>query len=223
MLGSNAWNTRELVEKRSRDGSFFLFAFSTIRNCGKIIGIGKPSFRTQSMRRFGLYAALAMYVYGLPATAEERFERWSLDQPGDFIFALSFKRSISFDDRTATSELAFLCNQEEKYVAVLLIPLDGTFKNRQNSIPVMIQKIEEQSDASDLMQRWEKGPGYVFLESPDKQEELASYLKDREAEGLKSVHFYFPNDLDASTRTTNHMVIDLTGVAAFANRCEPAQ
>ena len=179
------------------------------------------------MRRFGLYAALALCIYGLPATAEERFERWSLEQPGDFILALSFKRSISFDDRAATSELAFLCNQEEKYVAVLLIPLDGTFKNRQNSIPVVIQKIEEQSDASDLTQRWENGPGYIFLESPDTQEELASYLKDREAEGLKSVHFYFPNDPDASTQTTNHMVIDLAGfsagVAAFANRREPAQ
>ena len=175
------------------------------------------------MRRFGLYAALALCVCGLPATAEERFERWSLEQPVDFIFALSFKRSISFDDRTATSELAFVCNQEEKYVAVLLISLDGTFKNRQNSIPVMIQKIEEQSDASDLMQRWENGPGYIFLESPNEQEELASYLKDR-AEGSKSVHFYFPNDLDASTQRTNHMVIDLAGfsagVAAFANRCE---
>jgi hypothetical protein len=77
------------------------------------------------------------------------------------------------------------------------------------------------------MQRWENGPGYIFLESPDEQEELASYLKDRETEGMKSVHFYFHNDLDASTQTTNHMVIDLAGfsagVAAFANRCEPAQ
>jgi hypothetical protein len=125
------------------------------------------------MRRFGLYAALAPCVCGLPATAEERFERWSLEQPGDFIFALSFKRSISFDDRTATSELAFVCNQEEKYVAVLLIPLDGTFKSRQQTISVAIQKTEEQSDSSDLMQRWENGPGYISLESPDEQEQLA--------------------------------------------------
>ena len=180
------------------------------------------------MRRFGLYAALALCACGLPATAAaERFGQWSLEQPGDFIFALSFKRTISFDDRTATSELAFICNQENKYVAVLLIPLEGTFKNRQNSVPVVIQKTEEQSDASDLMQRWENGPDYIFLRSPDEQEELASYLKDREAEGVKSVHFYFPNDLDASTQTTNHMVIDLAGfsggVAAFTKRCEQAQ
>ena len=92
------------------------------------------------MPRFGLYAALALCIYGLPASAEERFERWSLEQPGDFIFALSFKRSISFDDRAATSELAFLCNQEEKYAAVVLMPLDGTFKSRQTSIPVVVQK-----------------------------------------------------------------------------------
>ena len=90
-----------------------------------------------------------------------------------------------------------------------------------------VQKIEEQSDASDLTQRWENGPGYIFLESPDEQEELASYLKHREAESVKSVHFYFPNDLDASMRTTNHVVVDVagfsSGVAAFANRCEQAQ
>jgi hypothetical protein len=65
------------------------------------------------MGGFGLYAALALCICGLPATAEERFERWSLEQPGHFIFALSFKRSISFDDRTATSELAFVCDQEK--------------------------------------------------------------------------------------------------------------
>ena len=60
------------------------------------------------MGRFGLYAALALCICGVPATAAaERFERWSLEQPGDFIVAL-FKRSISFDNRTATSELAFV-------------------------------------------------------------------------------------------------------------------
>ena len=121
----------------------------------------------------------------------------------------------------------FVCNQEEKYVAVLLIPLDGSFTGRHKATPVSIQKIEDQSGPTDLMQRWEDGPGYIFLESPDDQEELASYLKDREAEGVKSVHFYFPNDLDASTQTTNHMVVDVagfsSGVATFTSRCEQAQ
>jgi hypothetical protein len=180
------------------------------------------------MRLFGLYAVLALCVCGLPATAAaDRFGQWSLDQPGDFIFALSSKRTISFDDRTATSELAFVCNQENKHVAVLLIPLEGTFTSRRKASPVTIQKIKDKSGPSDLMQRWENGPGYIFLEPPDEQEELASYLMDREAEGVKSVHFYFPNDLDASKQTINHMVVDVagfsSGVAAFTSRCEQAQ
>ena len=36
----------------------------------------------------------------------------------------------------------------------------------------------------------------MFLESPDEQEVLATYLRDREAEGVKSVHFYFPSYFD---------------------------
>ena len=99
------------------------------------------------MRLFALYATAILYVCGLSVTlAAERFGQWSLEQPEDFIFALSLKRSISPDDRTATSELAFVCNQENKYVAVPLIPLDGTFTSRHEVIPVAIQKIEEQSD-----------------------------------------------------------------------------
>jgi hypothetical protein len=125
--------------------------------------IAQTAFLIKSMRRSSLHAALTLCVFGIPATAaSERFEQWSLEQPGDFIFALSFKRSISFDDRTATSEFASVCNQEEKYVAVLQIPLDGTFKNRQNPIPIMIQKIGEQSDASDLMQSWENAGLHIF-------------------------------------------------------------
>ena len=83
------------------------------------------------MPRFALYAALALCIYGLPASAEERFERWSLEQPRDFIFALSFKRSISFDDRAATSELG---NQEGE------IRWAKEFKSRQTSVPVVVQK-----------------------------------------------------------------------------------
>ena len=44
---------------------------------------------------------------------------------------------------------------------------------------------------------------------------------------LKSVQFYFPNDLDASTQTINHIVVDVagfsSGVVAFTSRCEQAR
>jgi hypothetical protein len=120
-----------------------------------------------------------------------------------------------------------LQSRKKKDVAVLLIPVDGTSTSRHEAIPVAVQKTEKHSDQSDLMQRWENGPGYMFLESPDEQEELATYLKDRETEGVKSVHFYFPNDLDADTQTTNDIIIELPGFSggavAFTNRCEYSQ
>src|SRR4029077_14531408 len=48
------------------------------------------------------------------------------------------------------SELAFVCNQENRHVAVLLIPLDVTFTSRHKATPVTIQKIEDQSGPSDV-------------------------------------------------------------------------
>ena len=61
----------------------------------------------------------------------------------------------------------------------------GTFNSRHEAVSVAVQKIEDQSNPSDLMQRWENGPDYIFLELPDEQERLASYLKEREAEGVQ--------------------------------------
>jgi hypothetical protein len=92
---------------------------------------------------FSAFAAVILCVCGLSAAhAAERFAQWSLEQPDDFVFALSFKRPILFDVRSAASQLAFVCNQEKKDVAVLLMPLDGTFTSRHEAIPVAVQKTE---------------------------------------------------------------------------------
>jgi hypothetical protein len=90
-------------------------------------------------------------------------------------------------------------------VGVILIPFEETFKNQQIAIPIVMQKTEDQYDRSDLLQHWKNGLDYIFLESPDEQEELASYLINRENEGVKSVHFYFPNDLSAGQQISVHI------------------
>ena len=178
------------------------------------------------MRAFVLYAVLWLPVGCIPATAAERYQQWSLEPQGEGIIAFSF-RSNSSEDAIATSELAFVCNQESKYVGVMLMPSRGTFKSQQDIVPLAIQKSENEFESSDLLQSWENGAEYIFLEMPDKQEELASYLIARETEGAKTVHFYFPNDWDAGTPTTNHIVIDPSGFSAgfefFKTQCEEAQ
>jgi hypothetical protein len=73
------------------------------------------------------------------------------------------------------------------------------------------------------LQHWNN----IFLETSDEQEQLATYLKDKESQGIKSVHFYFPNDLDAGPEILNHVIVDVSGftegVVAFQQACEQSQ
>ena len=52
----------------------------------------KPGVRMEAMRIVAFYAAIIVWACELSAAhAVERFGQWSLEQPEDFVFALSFK------------------------------------------------------------------------------------------------------------------------------------
>ena len=182
-----------------------------------------------NMRRFALYTALALYFSAHSAPAADRFGEWLLEQPRSFVLTLSFKQSVPLNDKIATSELGFICDQRDKsnVVGVILIPVDGTFENRQRIIPVLIQKDKDRYDPSDLVQHWNNGTEYIFLESNDDVDKLSSFLKANEADGVKSVHFFFPNDTDAGSQIANHIVVDLAGFSdgfgAFQKVCASPQ
>jgi hypothetical protein len=182
-----------------------------------------------SMRRFVLYTALVLYFSAHSAPAADRFGEWLLEQPRSFVLTLSFKQSVPLNEKIATSELGFICDQRDKsnVVGVILIPVDGTFENRQRIIPVLIQKDKDRYDPSDLVQHWNNGTEYIFLESNDDADKLASFLKTNEADGVKSVHFFFPNDTDAGSQIANHIVVDLAGFSdgfgAFQKVCASPQ
>jgi hypothetical protein len=174
-----------------------------------------------------LSIALALCFAWVPIGAAEKYGEWSLEQPKSAIFTLSFKRSIRVGDKIGTSELGFICDQQNKFVRAILIPVDGTYQNHQAVIPVVIQKNADEYDRSDLLQHWNNAIEYIFLEGPEEQEQLATYLEDKEGQGIKSVHFYFPNDLDAGPEILNHVIVDVSGftegVAAFQKACEQSQ
>ena len=179
------------------------------------------------MRHLLLSTALTLCFAWVPVSAAEKYGEWSLEQPRNSIFTLSFKRSIQVGDKTGTSELGFICDQENKFVGAVLIPVDGTYQNHQAVIPVVIQKNEDEFDRSDLLQHCNNAIEYIFLEASEEQEQLATYLKDKESQGIKSVHFYFPNDLDAGPEILNHVTVDVSGfthgVIAFQKACEQSQ
>jgi hypothetical protein len=129
------------------------------------------------MRHFFLHTAVVWYFSVPAATAAVRYGEWLLEQPRSFVFTLSFKQSVPLNDKIATSELGFICDQGDKsnVVGIILIPVDGTFENRQRIIPVLIQKNKDRYDPSDLVQHWNNGTEYIFLESSDDAAKVASF------------------------------------------------
>jgi hypothetical protein len=181
------------------------------------------------MCRFLLCTAIALYFSVLGAAAADRYGEWLLEQPRSSVLTLSFKQSVPLNNKIATSELGFICDQRDKSknVAVILIPFDGTFENKRGAVPVSIQKSADQFDSSDLSQKWANGTEYIYSESEDDVDEFASFLKTNDANGVKSVHFFFPNDVGSGPQISNHIAINVSGFSdgfgAFQMRCAPSQ
>ena len=114
-----------------------------------------------------------------------------------------------------------------KSVGVVLIPFDGTFENKRGAISVLIQKRDDQFDSSDLSQKWTNATQFIFSGSEVDVEELASFIKANETNGVKSVHFFVPNELDATPQESTHIIINVAGFSdgfgAFQMRCAPSQ
>src|ERR1700730_5701232 len=117
-----------------------------------------------TMCRHLLCTALVLCFSVLAATAADRYGDWLLEQPRSSVFTLSFKQSVPLNNKIATSELGFICDQRDKLksMGVILMPFDGTFENKQHVIPVLIQKRSDQYDPSDLLQKWKNGTEYIF-------------------------------------------------------------
>ena len=135
---------------------------------------------------------------------------------------LSFKQSVQLNNKIGTLELGFICEQRKnsKGVGAILIPFDGTFQSDQDVIPVLIQKNADRYDPSDLLQNWKNGTEYIFVESKDDVDELASFMKANEMDGAQSVHFVFAN-------SPHHVLINVSGFSkgfdAFQMACASPQ
>jgi hypothetical protein len=105
--------------------------------------------------------------------------------------------------------------------------LDGTFENKRGAIPVLIQKNSDQFESSDLSQKWKNGTEYIYSESEADVDELASFLKASETNGVQSVHFFFPNDLGPGRKISSHVAINVSGFSdgfgAFQTACNGSQ
>jgi hypothetical protein len=79
------------------------------------------------------------------------------------ILMLSYQQTASIDNETTTSEIAFLCDQDNEFgiVGVMLVPFDGTFESDQDQIPLLILREADDIGRSDLSQRWRNADEFL--------------------------------------------------------------
>jgi hypothetical protein len=180
-------------------------------------------------RSLSCYVAVVLNVTMFSTANGEDDGKWELEEHPGVILALSYKQSATINDQIVSSGLAFLCDQKARQgiAGAMLLPLNGTFEDRQDSIPVSIQKKSDEFGQSDLLQKWKNGSEFLFSDVKDDVADLIALLKERDREADRSVHFYFPNGLDNGQQTSNHIVVDASGFATkfeeFENDCTSGQ
>ena len=177
------------------------------------------------MRRFGLYAALALCVCGLPATAADQYGQWSLERLHSNVVTLTYTQSIPRDDNdVGTAELGFICIQKDgsKTFGATLLPSEGGYENAQDEVTVLIHK-GERYGPPDLSQKWQNSRDYLFLDSQDEIGALVGYLKTNEANSEKFVYLSFSGDHFGRPEMLNVINVDLSGfskgIAALDTAC----
>ena len=90
----------------------------------------------QFVRRYVPYSALALCCLATSVTAEERFGQWSLEFQEEGVVALKLKPIALPDHGFGAPEVAFVCNQESKYVVVIVAPNPGNFKINRKQFPL---------------------------------------------------------------------------------------
>jgi hypothetical protein len=175
--------------------------------------IAHTAFWIKRMRRSGLYAALALCVYGLPATAADQYGQWSLERLHSNVVTLTYTQSIPRDDNdVVTAELGFICIRKDgpRTFGATLLPSEGGYENAQGEVTVLIHK-GERYGSSDLSQKWQSSRDYLFLDLQDEIGALVGYLKTNEANSEKFVYLSFSCDHLGRTGMLNVINVDLSG------------
>jgi hypothetical protein len=181
------------------------------------------------MRRC-LYIASTLYFGLLTAAVVERYGDWVLEQQSDTLRTLSFKQTAKVGNHLTTAELVIVCDKRDSSnsLGAMLIPFDWLFKNQHETVPVLIEKNDDELEKSDLLQQWHNvANDYIFSVFKPDVEELTSFIKAKEAEGVKSIHFFIPNDSEDGPQSSLHVGIGIIGFSegfkAFQKSCASAQ
>ena len=179
---------------------------------------------------FDLCIASTLYFGLLTAAFAERYGDWLLEQHSNTVLTLSFKQTAQVGNQVTTAELAIVCGKRDgsNSLGAMLIPFDWLFKNQNEIVRVLIEKNDDELEQSDLLQQWHNvANDYIFSISKPDVEELTSFIRAREAEGVRAIHFFIPNDSEDGPQSSLHIPIGVLGFSegfkAFQKACASVQ
>ncbi len=179
------------------------------------------------MLRRTIAIVLLLWVGETFAFTTDQYGEWNLEKLNGNVLALSTKDMRPMGDRILFAHLSFLCDHRYKKgeISASLIPFDGTYNNQQNDVPVLVQKSPDNITPSDLSQKWSNGFKYIFVHDQNEIEELITYLKTNERNGVETVHFFFSGQFSGQTDVLNHVKINLSGfnegISMLQVSCKP--
>ena len=102
------------------------------------------------MRRC-LYIASILYFGLLTAAVAERYGDWVLEQHSNTVRTLSFKQTAQVGNHLTTAELAIVCDKRDSSnsLGAMLIPFDWLFENQRETVPVLIEKNDDELERTD--------------------------------------------------------------------------
>jgi hypothetical protein len=151
---------------------------------------------------------------------------WSIEtlQDGGLI-ELIYRDYIAQGNKIQFAELGFHCERKRlNEIRAHLFPFQGTYDNRQQDVPVLIEPEHNAPDSTSLGQKWINGFNYIYLNQPEVGK-LVQYLKQSEKDGVESVNVFFSGDFNGHTEKLLKVVVELSGFTdgfvAFAKACAP--
>lgn len=161
------------------------------------------------MRIAFIFAAATLWCSSVFAASD--YNEWALDKLNRDAIALSNKDMRMVGDRILVAGLGFICNRQSKAIGVTLIPFGGSYKNQQRHVSVLVQKSADTLTESDLSQKWQNGFKYIFSNDPNAVEDLITYFKINEYNGIDFAHFLFSGDFNEKSDALNHVALSLSG------------
>lgn len=163
------------------------------------------------MLRESIVVVFLLLIGQATGFGKDQYGEWSVEKLNRNSTALLNRDMRLMDDRVSAAEIGFTCNRQSKTVNVSLIPFEGSYKNQQHDVPVLVQKSADNATSSDLAQKWRNGFKYLFLSEQDEIDKLISYFKANERDRIDFVYFFFSGDFNGKADAPNHVAISLAG------------